>query len=74
MTSPRFTTVIPTSEPSGNIMSIMGCARSLLRSLGVEPAKIDDMSSRVMEAESYDAACDIVREWFPLEHDATGAA
>ncbi len=65
----RYTTVIPTSGPSGNIFVIVGRASSLLRQLGHSREEISAFQSRVNESQSYDAACRIVEEYFPLDRD-----
>lgn len=65
----KFTTVIPTYGPGGNIFEIVGRARVLMRQLKVPNAEIEAMCKRVSSATSYEEACGVVREWFPLEGD-----
>jgi hypothetical protein len=69
MTTPMFSSRIPTSGPSGNIFVILGRARSLLEQIGRPREEIDELSRVVLEAKSYEEACDHVRRYFPLEDD-----
>jgi hypothetical protein len=63
---PRFTTKIPIG---GNIMTIAGTAGRLMRQLGVPDAEITGFYRRISGSPSYDAACAIVEEYFPLDRD-----
>jgi len=63
----KYTTVISTTGPSGNIFVIIGTATRLLRELGEPEWVIEDMKSRARSSGSYGRACDVVREFFPLE-------
>ena len=68
-TIPRFSTRIPQSGSAGNIMVMLGCARSLMKQLRVDSVEIEALSAEVMAAGSYAEACDLIRRWFPLEDD-----
>jgi hypothetical protein len=48
---------------------ILGRARSLLEQIGRPREEIDELSRVVLEAKSYEEACDHVRRYFPLEDD-----
>jgi hypothetical protein len=65
---PRFTTKIPTDGPSGNIYVIAGTAGRLMRQLGLPKEEITAFYQRVTASPSYDAACAVVEEYFPLDH------
>ena len=66
---PRFTTVIPTDGPSGNVFVIVGTAGRLMRELGVPAEEITGFYRRVTDAKSYGEACAIVEEYFPLSRE-----
>ena len=63
---PKFTTVIPCNGPNGNIFTILGTARSLLKRLPVTKFEIDELSNKVMDAGSYTEALGYIQEYFPL--------
>ena len=63
----RYTTTIPAHGPDGNIFVIGGRAGRLLRELGHSPDEIVGFRKRLSDALSYDAACAIVEEYFPLD-------
>lgn len=64
---PRYTTTIPAHGPDGNIFVIGGRAGRLLRELDHSPDEIVGFWKRLSSAPSYDAACAIVEEYFPLD-------
>lgn len=68
----KFTTVIPTAGPAGNIFRITGTALNLMKQLGLPQEERDAFWKRVSEAHGYEAACAVVREYFPLEGDHHG--
>src|ERR1051326_4029050 len=66
-TRPIFTTVIDATGPRGNIVSIMSAAMSLLRQLGIPYDRIQELSNRVTEAQSYEDAVALVEKWFKVD-------
>lgn len=67
--TPRFETVISARGPDGNTYAILGLALGMMRQLGIEASVRTDLSVRVRSAASYKEACDVIREWFPVETD-----
>lgn len=65
----RFSTVIPTYGPAGNIFEIAATALRLMRELGVPLADQNNLVAEIAGSHSYKAAKALVREWFPLEED-----
>lgn len=65
----RFLTHIPARGSDANIYAILANARRLMWQLGVSQDEIDEASSRVRSAASYDDACAVIEEWFPLDRD-----
>lgn len=63
---PKFTTVIPCNGPNGNIFTILGTARNLLKQLGHSKTEIEELSNKVMDAGSYTEALEHIQEYFPL--------
>lgn len=51
-------------------MVIAGVAGGMLRRLGIPAEEITTFYQRVTQAESYDAACAVVEEYFPLERES----
>lgn len=72
--SPRFRTVLPVKGPDGNIfMLTTNAVRAMKDSGQCTRADVDDLRSRVVTAKSYKEACDVIREYFPLEGDEENA-
>lgn len=65
----RFTTVIPTDGPAGNIFLIAGTAGRLMRRLNVPSDEITAFYKRISGSKSYAEACAVVEEYFPLDRD-----
>lgn len=59
---PAYTTAIE----RGNTMEMLGTARRFLRKLGHHDTEIDALSKNVMNAQSYNQACEYIRAYFPL--------
>jgi len=64
--SARFTTPIDARGSRGNIFEVIGTASALMQKLGIPRDEISTMQKRVMETQDYQAALDVVREWFPV--------
>lgn len=63
----RFSTVIPARGSAGNVFAVLGSCLSLMRQVGATEADRAALTEKVMGADSYKAACDAVREWFPVD-------
>lgn len=68
MTS-KYTTRIPAHGNAGNIYSIIGAARELMRQLNEPQREIEGLTFRVQHATTYAEALAAVREWFPVDTD-----
>lgn len=65
----KWETAISATGSDGNVFTVIGTARRLMKELGAPPAEIKSLSDRAMKAASYDEAISIVREWFPVITD-----
>jgi hypothetical protein len=63
----KYETAIDASGPGSNIFAILGKAIAFMRTLKVSQSEIADITSRVAASKSYKEACDVIREWFPIE-------
>jgi hypothetical protein len=65
--TPRFSAIINATGPNARMPFIHDTAVVLMKQANVDPAEIMDMSLRVDNAKTYDAALAVVREWFNVD-------
>lgn len=63
----RFETPILIDNDNPNIFIITSIASSQMRRHGVSQAEITKMQDQVNASGSYEAACEIIKDWFPLK-------
>jgi len=66
---PKYSTVIPTSGPSGNTLVILATATRFMKLLHEPKEDIDALRDKVMASGSYEEALGYIRKYFPLEGD-----
>lgn len=53
--------------PRENTLEMLGTVRKMLRELGHDKNELDEITKRVFASGSYDEACDVLGEYFPVE-------